>query len=261
MQKESSALSPAWRHSEILKELENGDLLNVNELSKKLGVSLVTIRKDLDFLDSQGQLKRIHGGATRLDERSSIQRLNNRMSINKTVKKRIAVAVADQISNGDAVILNSGSTMCYIAEQLRSKKDIIVITNSFNVFSIIANYRNIVTLILGGRYDPEHQISYDEDAIEQLSKYKADKLIVGMDGVDLIAGATTYTHTSTAITKKMLSCAKKKIIAADSSKIGKTALVHIAPLTEFDMLVTNQDPATDFYLNSICQQGVEVLRV
>ena len=135
----------------------------------------------------------------------------------------------------------------------------LVITNSFQVFNITGHCRTLTTLFLGGKYDPEHQISYDEDAVEQLSKYKAEKLFLGMDGVDLASGATTYTHISTAITKKMMECAKQKILVVDGSKIGKTALVQIAGLAEFDLLITNSTSENEPLLDAMRQKGLNVL--
>lgn len=114
---------------------------------------------------------------------------------------------------------------------------------------------------MAGRYDAEHQITYDEDAVEQLSKYRVQTLILGMDGVDYASGATTNTHTSTSITKKMLECAKTKILAADGSKIGKTALVQIAALSEFDLLVTNETAENAEMLNLIRQRGLQIVTV
>lgn len=261
MRKKGSIQTFAKRRALILEELEANDIVKVEDLSHKLGVSVVTIRKDLDLLDLEGRLERIHGGAVKNYRMQQTQSFVDQMNLHKAAKCQIAAAAAKLVNSGESVILNSGSTTCYIAEELCKKKDVLVITNSFHVFNITGHCRTVTTLFLGGRYDSEHQISYDEDAIEQLSKYKAEKLFLGMDGIDLESGATTYTHTSTAITKKMMECAKQKILVVDDSKIQKTALVHIAALTEFDLLITKATPENAAILEAIRQRGLNVLAV
>ena len=260
MRKESVKLF-AKRRALILEELESKEIVKVEDLSRKLGVSAVTIRKDLDIMDLDGQLERVHGGAVKINAPYQGQLFADRANLNKAAKCQIAQAVARLINNGETVMLNSGTTTCYIAEALRKKSDLLVITNSLPILNAIGHCKNLVTLFLGGRYDAEHQITYDEDAVEQLSKYRVQTLILGMDGVDYASGATTNTHTSTSITKKMLECAKTKILAADGSKIGKTALVQIAALSEFDLLVTNETAENAEMLNLIRQRGLQIVTV
>ncbi len=260
MQKERVKLF-AKRRALILEELESKEIVKVDDLSKKLGVSAVTIRKDLDVLDMEGHLERVHGGAVKIDVPTQGQIFADRANLNKTAKCQIAQAIAKLINNGETVMLNSGTTTCYIAEALRKKSDLLVLTNSLPILNAIGHCKNLVTLFLGGRYDAEHQITYDEDAVEQLSKYRVQTLILGMDGVDYASGATTNTHTSTSITKKMIECAKTKILAVDGSKIGRTALVQIAPLSEFDLLVTNETEENADMLNLIRQRGLQIIAV
>lgn len=262
MQKDSVKLS-AKRRALILEELEAKEIVKVEYLSQKLGVSVVTIRKDLDFLDRKGQLERIHGGALRSNGVQQSQPFMERMNLNKAAKCQIARAAANLIENGESVILNSGSTTCYIAEELRKKKDLLVITNSMQVLNTLGPCRNLVTLFLGGRYDPEQQITYDEDAVEQLSKYKTQKLFLGVDGIDYLGGggAMTNTHVSISITKKMIESAETRILAADGSKIGKTALVHLGLLSEFDLLITNETPENSEALNILRQRGLQIITV
>lgn len=240
--------------------IEGGEI-RVAELSQKLNTSVVTIRKDLDELEKEGLLERVHGGAIKNYRAQQSLIFMDRKNIKKEEKKRIAAATANLIKEGDSVILNVGSTSYYVAKEFKNKKNIIVITNGLMIFNELAYYKNLTALFLGGLFNPEMQITYGEDTIEQLSKYKADKLIIGMDGIDINAGATTYNHVEDTIMRVMIERSKEKILIVDDSKLGKITFAHIAPLTDFDAIVTNYAPQHEQYYESLRALGLNVITV
>ena len=256
---ETPDYSPAMRRRIIIETLNNEGEIKVVDLSRRLNISVVTIRKDLDELEQNGFLKRVHGGAIKNYKTQQNTLLSDNMNTKREEKLLIAEATSALINEGDSVIINVGSTSLYTAQKFHEKNKLIVITNALQVFNEIAYYKNITTFFLGGRFDPYMQFTYGDDTIEQLSKYTADKLIIGMDGVDLEYGATSYNHAEDTVMRLMMERSKEKILIADDSKLGKVAFAHIAPLSSFDTFVTNYSPEHEQYYENIRALGLKVI--
>ncbi|MDD3519684.1 MAG: DeoR/GlpR family DNA-binding transcription regulator [Actinomycetota bacterium] len=247
------------RRQTIMELLTEGGEVRVKEMSQKLNTSVVTIRKDLDELQKEGLLERVHGGAVKNCNAQQDLFFMDRKDIKKEEKKQIANMAANLINERDSVIINNGSTSYYVAQELKSKKNVIVITNSLMILDELSCYKNIATLFLGGFLDPKMQITHGEDTIAQLSKYKADKLIIGMDGIDIKAGATTYNHVDCAIMRLMIEHSQRKILVVDDSKFRKITFAHVAPLTDFNTIITNYIPENEQYYEDLRMLGLEVI--
>lgn len=250
------------RRAEILEKLEDEKYVSVSELSSSFGVSDVTIRKDLDILESLGLAKRSHGGVGKPVKSKSSVDYNSKRNLHSIEKAKIASAAVEQINDGDSVIINVGSTSAFVCEEIKRKnKKIIVITNAMHVFQEFVNCENITVFFLGGRYDNSFQITVGEDVVYQLSKYKADVLIMGMDGIDIDSGATSYNHLEETIMRQMILQAKHRILVADHSKFGRVTFAHISDLNSFDTLITDDYPSNYEYYEQIRSLGVEVITV
>lgn len=247
------------RRKEIMNLLQDRDEVKVLELCELFDVSPVTIRKDLEILEKRGLVKRVHGGAHKASQLQ--QRLNSeeRRLYRSEEKKIIAKAAAKLINEGDSVLLNVGSTSAFLCDEIKRKKNIIVITNALHIFADLVSYRNITTFFLGGRVDHDMQITVGGDVVEQMTRYKVDKLFLGMDGVDAIAGATSYNHIEDEIMCKMIAQAKQKYLVVDDFKIGKEAFAHIADLTAFDAVITNYVPRLEEHYQAIRDLGVKII--
>ena len=262
MGKTHSYKSKTARRNKIKELLNSGETLRVAELSQQLETSVVTIRKDLDEMERDGHLLRVHGGATKVSlspqENSYIQRTNK----NRDAKAAIAKAAAALVEEGESVLINVGSTCSYVCEELKNKQNIIIITNSAAMFNQLAHRDNITLYFLGGRFDTKIQATLGEDVLAQLSKYIPNKLILGMDGIDPVAGATAFEQSDDhIITRKMIAQAQQRILVVDDSKIGKVAFSHIADINQFDILITNYNPEKQHLLDEIANQGVKVITV
>lgn len=261
MKKTHSYETKSNRKNEILELLEKNRTLRVSDLSRLLNTSVVTIRKDLDELEQTGALTRTHGGAVKNPALHNEYPSCAQREKNREAKMAIASAVADLIHDGESLFINVGSTCSYVCEELRQKNNLILITNSLTLFNQISSYDNATLFFLGGRYDSSMQITVGDDVLAQLSKYTADKLIMGMDGVDPVAGATSFNHTEDLIMHQMIAQAHEKILVVDDSKIGKVAFAHIADLNKFDILVTNYNKNNIPKLNEIERLGLRVIVV
>ena len=248
------------RRETILALIEKDGKVNVADLCERLNTSAVTIRKDLDELEHDGLARRIHGGAISMRNARPETNYFERMSIKHAEKLLIARATAELVSDGNSIILNAGSTSAYVLDELKNKHGISIITNSLTFASSLATCANITTFFLGGKV-VNTGVTIGDSVIEQLSKYTADKLIMGMDGVDPRTGATSYNHVEDYILPKMIARAKEKILVVDDSKIGRSTLVRIADLSAFDIIVTNYTEGNKHILHEIEQLGVRVIAV
>jgi len=181
-------------------------------------------------------------------------------NIKRDEKQRIAAAAAALVQDGESILVNSGSTCYYAANELKRKQDIFVITNSLPIMECFLSSRSITTFLLGGCVDISLRSTSGDSVVEQLLRYSVGKLFIGMDGVDPVAGATSYSHREDYIMHHMLAQSRQKILLADDSKIGKASFVKIADMAEFDILVTNETENNAATLLEIERMGVRVIR-
>ncbi len=245
------------RRKKILELLNREGKVKVIELSKLFGISEVTIRNDLSQLEEEGLLERIHGGATSMHKFYYNMPLLDRMKTNEAEKKKIAVACASLISNGDTVMINSGTTTLFVLQELKHVKNLTIVTNSLAIAQESGHMNNIQVILLGGNFNPQYQFAYGDDTVNQLKRYKADKLILSVDGVSAEEGITTYHYFEVEVNRQMLARANKTIVATDYSKIGRTSFAYIDSVDQADVLVTNQN-ANREEIEFIKEKGVEI---
>lgn len=244
--------SKELRSEKILDLLLAEPEIKVSDISERLNISEVTIRKDLDILAKKGKVIRVHGGAKLVQ--------NTRQNPNEANKLAIAQAAEKLIDNNDIISIGSGSTCLHVCDTFQKREGLLILTNSFAILNKIIYFKNITTFFLGGTVNCQMQITTGSDLNEQLHKYTADKLFLGMDGIDASQGATTYNYVEKDTMREMMEQAKKKILVADGSKIGKVTFAKIADLDEFDILITNSTPENEDHLKKIEDMGVEVIR-
>ncbi len=248
------------RRARILAILNQEGKVKVAELSKLFGISEVTIRTDLSELENAGMLERVHGGAVSTYRPYYNMTLHDRAKTNVDEKKRIAQEVASMISDGDTVIVTSGTTTLFVVQELKNLKNLTIITNSVSVSQELGNYRNANVILLGGNFNPQYQYTYGEDTICQLKRYKADKLILSADGIDCEEGITICHHFEAEVNRQMIARVNKIIVAADYTKIGRTDFAYIDSVDSMDILVTNEN-ANHKEIGELIKRGIEVRTV
>lgn len=245
------------RRKMILKLLGSEGKVKVVELSKLFGISEVTIRSDLSELEAEGLLERTHGGAISTNRFYSNMSLIDRMKTNEEEKRKIASACSSMISNGDTIMINSGTTTFFTVQELAHVKNLTIVTNSIAIASEAGNFNNMHVILLGGNFSPRYQFIYGDDAVSQLKRYKADKLILSADGVSGEEGITTYHHQEAEVNRQMMARVNKTIIVADYSKIGRSSFTFISPIENADIIITNQK-SNQTELDLIREKGVEI---
>ena len=245
------------RRNKITEILNKKGKVKVNQLSKMFGISEVTIRNDLAKLESMGMLERVHGGAVSTYRAHYRMSISERMKTNADEKRRIATEVASMLSDDDTLMISSGTTSLYVLEELKKLRNLTVVTNAIYFSQESANSRDLNIILLGGIVDPKDQLTYGDDVINQLKRYKADKFILSVDGVNCDDGISTYHYLDAEINRQMIARAKKTIVVADYTKIGRIGFAHISPLEDIDILITNKNINED-EIQEIKDRGVEV---
>lgn len=224
------------RQSKLIKLVNIYQKIEVSRLAELLDVSQVTIRKDLDHLEDEGLLTREHGYALIKNAND----INTRLTINYDTKLKVATKAAEMVSNGETVMLESGSTCALLAEQLaKLKKDVTIITNSAYIAIRIRELPIRKVILLGGEYQKEYQGMVGPLVRKCAKEFFVDKFFVGTDGFIPEAGFTCDDLMRVETMKYMENSANRTIILADSSKFSQKGVVVQSTFAEIDTLCTD----------------------
>lgn len=227
------------RREEIMELVRSRGSVRVGEISKLYGVSEVTVRSDLEYLEAQGVLSRIHGGAVGTGKHYINMDMSERYMSNSASKKALAAKVADLVEHNDTIFMNAGTTLTYVLHAIRGKRNISIVTNSIQNAVEASTYPGFNVILLGGEIDEKYQFTYGNDTLSQLDKYHATKCILSVDGIHERDGLTLYYSNESGIVRKMIACADRTIVAADGTKLGKNTFSRVADVEDMDVLVTN----------------------
>lgn len=248
------------RQQLILQELKENGTVKVDDLSKKLGVSPITIRRDLQLFEANGIVEKFYGGATlvekALDDDPSF---SNSSEEYVSRKHAIAQCAASLVEDGDIIFINSSSTALLILEYLEDKH-VTVVTNNGKALQISSS-PNIDLVLTGGEVNRRKLCMVGDYATHLLSRISADKCFLGVSGVSANLGISTSVLQETTINSMMLKkCNGPTIILADSSKVGKNHNFLIGEINRISYLITDSN-ADSKELGLIKDKGIEVLTV
>ncbi|HNP85276.1 MAG TPA: DeoR/GlpR family DNA-binding transcription regulator [Kouleothrix sp.] len=246
------------RQQQIAQIVRQQRSATVQELSAQFGVSEATIRRDLEKLDGQGVIQRAHGGAVALESALPEPPIVRRLRDNQDEKRRIGLAAARLVHDGETIFLGSGTTTIEVARQLGEKRDLKVITNALNVANILANFEHITVIITGGllRHSEMSMIGHlTEQAMREL---RADKAIMSIRALSLGAGLTNEYGMETTIDRAIIGFAPHVIVLADHSKWGKSATAFVAPVSAAHTIVTT-DAAPSAMVKQLQTQGIQIV--
>lgn len=248
------------RRNEILKLLQQNETVTVNELSQSFGVTVETIRRDLDHLETAGHIVRTHGGAmlstldiTKVEQPSTVRRQTNIAE-----KARIAELIADMVQDGDGVMLDASSTSLFVARALRKKRHLTLITNSLEIILESVGQSDWTVMCTGGVLNERTMSFVGNRAETMISKYHVDWAIVSCKGVDLEHGFTESNELSALVKRSMVESAKRAILAADSTKLDTVSFVRTGRLHELTAMVTDQKP-DEHWLEALAELGVDCI--
>jgi DeoR family transcriptional regulator, aga operon transcriptional repressor len=229
------------RRRAILQAIQEEGRVVVRDLARRFHISVITIRKDLEFLHHQGQLERTHGGALPVKTGalmdSSIQ---EKERLHRQEKTRIAAAAARMIGKGQVIILDSGTTTTAIARSCRHVKSLTVITNAINIGAELAD-SPVEVILTGGSLRKNSFSLVGPLAEESLRKLSADLLFLAVDGFDVHYGLTTPNLLEARVNRAMAESARRTVVVCDSSKFDRRSLSLILPTSAVHETVTDKN--------------------
>ena len=257
-----NVVSSKGRRSEILQILKKDSNVSVSELSKRFGVSEVTIRKDLNLLKDRNLLVRTRGGAITSDSGPA----ENEMSIrfkklaHYREKRAIGRAAAELIKDGDTIIIDSGTTALQVACHLHKFQNLTILTNALNVAQELLSYKRFNVIFLGGYIRNSSESVVGAIAESNLKMFYCDKLFMGVDSINVENGLSTPSIEEANINQIMIQRSREVVAVFDSSKVNKRALAFISTLDKINTVVTDDgiDKSTRSQLKA---KGVEVIIV
>lgn len=229
------------RSEYILEQLQNKKVVLVSDLSKELEVSEETIRRDLEKLEKKGTLNRVHGGAYLAEGYGNETPVSVREKIYREEKAAIAKRCMQFIREQDSLMLDCSTTAMYIARELAATvQRVTVITNSLLVASEVAQSENIRLIMLGGEFNSRANAFFGDITIQSAGSYYANKAFISSAGISLQAGVSDYTHEEAAVRRQMIARSAQCFFAADLTKIGRTAVHTIVPISSVNCLIVDQ---------------------
>ena len=241
------------RKQKILDQLDKVGEVDVKQLADELQISEITARRDLNQLAADGLLYRTHGGATKVNPFEKPHDFINKSAQNAVAKDEICRVAARQINDGDIIFMDCGSTVFRLCQFIKNKK-IKVITNSLPVIYELQNCAVSVNII-GGEFDKDRQAVHGSMAIEHISKYRASKAFLGVDGITE-NGLFANSENEASITTAFVENSAYTYLLCDASKIGRESYLRFADLSLVNALITDAEKGK---LTGIAQQGVIVL--
>jgi DeoR family transcriptional regulator, fructose operon transcriptional repressor len=245
------SLEGEQRKEHILNVIETDGKVKTDDLVKHFSVSSETIRRYLEELEGEKKLRKVYGGAVRIEITQDEPSHLTREVLRAEEKKRIGRAAATLIQDGEIIFIDEGTTTLQMAEHLTGKKGITVITNSVPVLSrfLLLDQKDIFhceLIFIGGRLEMKHLRVVGSIAEQMLDKLQADKAFITIDGVSLRKGFTAISVDKACLSRRMLNHARQGIVVADDSKLGIDRFYKIADLKEVHAFVCNRDMPSEW---------------
>jgi DeoR/GlpR family transcriptional regulator of sugar metabolism len=247
------------RHALLLELLSRQKFASLDEMQRATGASLPTVRRDLSLLERQGLLKRVRGGAapvavaSTLDEAFDLRRRRHARE-----KGAIAVAAADLVKNRSSVLINDGSTMLALAEELAARTPSLwIATNGLNIGERLASVSEFEVIVIGGALRASSFGTAGPLATAAIAQLSVDTTFIGCDGADLDLGVRFNSLQDAEIAAAMARQADRVVVLADGSKIGQRAIAGTVGWSDVDVLITND--CDDEWRSRLRDQGVDVV--
>jgi DeoR family transcriptional regulator, aga operon transcriptional repressor len=253
------------REQSILEEVLAAGRLSVNELAKRVAVSPATVRRDLAALEKQGLLRRTRGGAVPIElihddlfiHDSSFR---EQMRMHTPEKRRIGLAAAELVEDGDTIALTSGTTTALVARSLRHRTNITVVTNTLNTALELCQREGISVIVTGGVLRADWFSMVGPIAIESVRWTIFDKVFVSLNGIDPLRGLSANNEDEAAVNRAMIEHSRVKIAVLDSGKFGKVSKMAFCVASALDVLITDTG-ASESALAPFRKMGIEVIQV
>lgn len=250
------------RYRQIRKELLQNDLVTVEELASRHGVSKMTIRRDLKQLEEEGLATRVRGGAVSSRSRHGPLEppMQERVKKHAEEKAEIARKAVGLIEDGETIFIGSGSTSLAVAEALQERNNLTVVTNALTVANALLNAQGVSLILVGGFLRKGETSLIGHIAERTLQDIRVDKVIMGIGGIDPQHGLTGDHIEELMTDRAVMGITDEVIIVADHTKFGHVASSLTAPVTAAKKIVTSSKAPKEI-VAAVQDLGVEVIEV
>lgn len=254
-------MTAGHRRQQIEQKLKREGEVEFAGLAAEFGVSEMTIRRDLEALESQGVSRRVRGGAIAIGNAGAEPPYDIRASHASSAKSHIAEATRALLAAGETVIIDSGSTALAVAKALRGHDlGLTILTPSLLVAGHLHDEPNTTIYVTGGQLRAAELSLVGPTAEESFARFNADVFIMGVAGIDARAGVTDYHYGEAHVKRAGMQSARRTIVVADAEKLGHVQLISIADFSEIDSIVTDA-PADHPTLEAARRAGCQIVNV
>ncbi|WP_229886239.1 DeoR/GlpR family DNA-binding transcription regulator [Streptomyces subrutilus] len=245
------------RHKFVVALLMKENRATVAELAGATGASEMTIRRDLEVLESRGALRRVRGGAVSNLPGGVEPPYAVRAMSGAQAKERLAASVMDLLTDGETVALDTGTTAVAIARAMAGRQFTVTPLSLHAAFEL-SGQPGIQLLLPGGQVRPEELSFHGHTPVQTFRDLCFDTFVLGCCGVDPIQGATAYNLDDVQVKRAAVASARRVVLVATADKLGRTALGRICPMDRIDLIVTDA-PESSPVVEELRAQGVEVV--
>ena len=256
--KKANRLLGEIRRSRILEWLREEGSARVSVLAQAFAVSEVTVRQDLEKLETEGQVVREHGGAYLKSVPDQVRAMALQHQENRDAKQRIGRAAAALVDDGETIILDSGSTTTEVAAHLLGRSDVTVITNALNIALMLGGEPGFEVHMSGGHFKAPTLSLSGERSADFFNGLFAQKLFLATGAIDVSSGLTYPALSDIPVKRAMIDSAQSIYLVADSSKIGQRSFCVLGGLEKLDAMITD-DGIRDEDRKTIEAAGVKVI--
>ena len=251
-------MTPNPRQSDLLLEVRARGAISVEALAERFGVTLQTVRRDVQRLAEAGLVARFHGGVRVPASTTENIAYRQRQALQADGKARIAKAIASRIPAGSSLILNLGTTTEAVARALLLHKGLRVITNNLNVAMILADNADCELVMVGGTVRSRDRGVVGEAAVEFIRQFKVDIGLIGISGIESDGTLRDFDYREVMVARAIVEHSRQVWLATDHSKFNRPAMAEVGSLQQIDMLITDATPPDPFSL-LLNEAGVELV--
>ena len=248
------------RYQRIIGHLQINAIVKVTDLVQMLGASSDTIRRDLEYLENQGRIKRVHGGAIYNGEGIINNSFSSREVRNKEEKTELSLYALRFVSDGAAIAINSGTTNIEFAKKLvETFSKLTIITNALRIAEILSVKEGFTVLIPGGVLNHEEMSIVGRKCEKEIGEYNIEMAFIAINAISIEKGLTDFRLDEVGIIQSMIGCAKKTFVLADYSKFDKVSIMNVLPLNRINAVITD-GKAGDELVNRYERNRVNVVK-
>ena len=245
------------RRNQIIDMITQQRAVKNSEIMERFGVSIETVRRDLEYLEQHGYLRRVYGGATLNTSLSSEPEYNSRAKVFSREKAAIAAEAAKLICPGDSVYLGVGTTVQALAVHMKNVGEVTVFTNALRTAVELSEFPNCTVILPGGQLRAKELTVSGYPAEENFARFNIDKAFIGIGGITE-SGITDFHIGEAQLHRQLIKNARQSVVLTDSRKVGQKAIVNVCPLEDIDIVITDSN-APKHVVKSLEQTGIQVI--